>query len=608
MLRQPWRIAAASAATVGSSAYVYHVYTRPARPARAESFELPVRSGLVGPDGKRTYTTQTIPLLPMSEVDARITRLATLQTHPRPGGIIWKHATAQLASNDPIEDAHAAFITERDPAPGAHGSDGDYLFFAVMDGHGGPHTSRLLSKTLISAVALQLHQLAKDPGAFPPERGSSYSFFDSIRSLIGSAPVPKPSASLGRPSDASPAYVSLAIQTAFAMVDAEIVGAPLRLIAEHLAQSKSKSNDPIDLSQHPMALPSMLPALSGSCAILALLDTAHRDLYVACTGDCRAVAGVWEEAPDGSGVWRVEVLSEDQTGRNPNELKRLQSEHPKDEANTVVQRGRILGGLEPSRAFGDSRYKWPLQVQQLLTRVFLDGNKHPMRRPPPDLKTPPYVTAQPVITHHKLDFLPLSPSLAAGASESATAPPLSSSSPSNISAPSLPSPPSSAIPQTPSEAQPAPRPALRFLILATDGLWDQLSSRDAVALVGGHLAGLRAPAVSRSTLAARAPTRLGAAGVEGKVKSSAEEGHPWAFVDANPSAHLIRNAFGGGDVSHLRQLLSIPAPLSRRYRDDVTVTVVWWEDGRPAETRRETLKLDVGDVVGQGAVRAKAKL
>jgi hypothetical protein len=57
---------------------------------------------------------------------------------------------------------------------------------------------------------------------------------------------------------------------------------------------------------------------------MAVLDTAHRDLYVACTGDSRAVAGFWEETEDGRGSWRVEVLSEDQTGRNLNELKRFE--------------------------------------------------------------------------------------------------------------------------------------------------------------------------------------------------------------------------------------------------------------------------------------------
>lgn len=55
---------------------------------------------------------------------------------------------------------------------------------------------------------------------------------------------------------------------------------------------------------------------------MAVFDTAHQSLYVACTGDCRAVAGVWEEGADGKGTWRADVLTEDQTGRNPNELRR----------------------------------------------------------------------------------------------------------------------------------------------------------------------------------------------------------------------------------------------------------------------------------------------
>ena len=67
---------------------------------------------------------------------------------------------------------------------------------------------------------------------------------------------------------------------------------------------------------------SVIDRPSGSCAIMAVFDTANRDLYVACTGDSRAVAGVWEPTEDGKGQWRVEALSEDQTGRNPDEKKR----------------------------------------------------------------------------------------------------------------------------------------------------------------------------------------------------------------------------------------------------------------------------------------------
>lgn len=43
----------------------------------------------------------------------------------------------------------------------------------------------------------------------------------------------------------------------------------------------------------------------------------------------------------------------------------MQSEHPLDESDTVIQNGRVLGGLEPSRAFGDARYKWPAHVQPM---------------------------------------------------------------------------------------------------------------------------------------------------------------------------------------------------------------------------------------------------
>jgi pyruvate dehydrogenase phosphatase len=62
---------------------------------------------------------------------------------------------------------------------------------------------------------------------------------------------------------------------------------------------------------------------------MAVLDPLLQDMYVACTGDSRAVAGFWEESEDGTGHWRVEVLSEDQTGRNPNELKRCVAVHSK---------------------------------------------------------------------------------------------------------------------------------------------------------------------------------------------------------------------------------------------------------------------------------------
>lgn len=88
----------------------------------------------------------------------------------------------------------------------------------------------------------------------------------------------------------------------------------------------NKALTPKDLDptseQYQLAVATLLPAMSGACALMAMVDAAHDNLYVACTGDSRAVAGYWDVDKTGKGKWRVEVLSEDQTGRNPNEHKR----------------------------------------------------------------------------------------------------------------------------------------------------------------------------------------------------------------------------------------------------------------------------------------------
>ncbi|KAG5728468.1 Phosphatase 2C like protein [Termitomyces sp. T112] len=527
MYRNAWKPITAAVA-VGGPAYVYYT----SRSDRQEIFNLPVK--VKGADGRPEMTTRAIPLLPIEQLVARIRERAIENTHSPPGGPIWKFTTAALASNDPIEDANAHQVIQRDESDPS--APGDYLFFAVMDGHGGRDTSQLLSRVLIKAVALELSNLVTDPNAQP-----SAGIMQKLSSLMRASPSQKAQAAL----DTHPLRVSRAIESAFTKLDTELISAPIQILANNLDAEARKNKVIPDLSQHPLALTSMLPAISGSCALMAVFDTAHKDLYVACTGDSRAVAGVWEKTADGKGQWRVEVLSEDQTGRNPNELKRLQSEHPKDEADYVVRQGRILGGLEPSRAFGDARYKWPRAVQNTLSQAFLVGNGRPLRPPPTLFKTPPYVIARPVVTHRKFDF--------------------------------------------PTDTETDAPGAPRFLVLATDGLWDELSSEDVVSLVGGHLAGLKGT-IPKSDLPTLVPTSAGYLGIDGKTKRKEDASGSWAFADDNVSAHLIRNAFGGGNETRLRQLLSIPAPYSRRYRDDITVTVVMWEDGKEDAAKVTTIK------------------
>lgn len=162
------------------------------------------------------------------------------------------------------------------------------------------------------------------------------------------------------------------------------------------------------------------------------------------------------------------------------------------------------------------------------------GNNQPLRPAPAALKTPPYVTATPVVTHRKFSF-------DGGSSDTSK------------------------------------RLGPRFLVLATDGLWDKLSSDEVVALVGGHLKGLRGT-VSKAQLQSLVPTSSGSPTVEGKDKIAGNDEGSWSFGNDDPSVHLIRNAFGGGNVFALRKLMSIPSPFARRYRDDITVSVVWWDE------------------------------
>ena len=326
MLRRAWKPVLGAAAIMVPPAYYLYNRDHP-------TFSISVKEK--GPDGKTYVVKHSFPLLSKLAVDQRISESPVSsatgsQTPPsQVQGLVWKHTTARLSSNDPIEDAHAhatisTDATSSDPAR-------SLLFYSVMDGHSGFHTSRLLSHVLIPAVVLELSSSAAGYGGASPKASS---ILDNLKYLFS----PRSLSHVDASQEGHVERVSQAIRKAFDDVDFEIVNGPLRVLAANV--TKLDTNVP-DLSQHPMAEASMSPALSGvscilqylflpwssdivpgSCALMALLDPLRRDLYVACTGDCRAVAGIWEENDDGTGKWRVEVLTEDQTGRNPNEVKR----------------------------------------------------------------------------------------------------------------------------------------------------------------------------------------------------------------------------------------------------------------------------------------------
>src|ERR1700742_4891528 len=116
----------------------------------------------------------------------------------------------------------------------------------------------------------------------------------------------------------------------------------------------------------------------------------------------------------------------------------------------------------------------------------------PTKAPPAHFKTPPYVICNPEVTRTKLA----------------------------------------------SESTGMGEQHLRFLVLATDGLWDELSSKEVAALVWGHRNGHREN-VPKKAINIRSPSET--------QPSRYNTGHSspnWFFKDDNIATHLIRNALG----------------------------------------------------------------
>ncbi len=312
--------------TAGTGAVAYTAWSQYAPSSRGHPFfDLPVKERAA--NGERHTTMKRIMYLAREEAERRLTANAFSSTIPRAGsaGGTWRFDTAYLASNDPIEDAHAEAVIRPLDSDfwGRKGNEArDVLFFAIMDGHSGFNTSRLLSKTLIPSVTLELQGLAPfNPETTTSAAKRSWSLLGYLKSYLPlMSTQPSSPSTLAYPFDADVKYVQTAIQTAFANLDSQIINAPIQAV-KLLEQTEGGTTDKTT-DAYGLAIASLLPALSGSCALLAMLDASHNNLYVACTGDSRAVAGYWEPDDKGSGKWRVEVLTDDQTGRNPNEVTR----------------------------------------------------------------------------------------------------------------------------------------------------------------------------------------------------------------------------------------------------------------------------------------------
>lgn len=185
---------------------------------------------------------------------------------------------------------------------------------------------------------------------------------------------------------------------------------------------------------------------------------------------------------------------------NPSEVQRVLNEHPVEEAYTCLRSERLLGRLAPLRAFGDAKFKWSKKRQE---KVFQQKGLAHLS----DFHTPPYLTAEPEVTSYQLQR------------------------------------------------------SDKFLILASDGLWDMLSNEEAVDIV-------------RENLKRRNP---GSSIVYQRQESADDDELKSSCELENAASCLIKEALGGADHVSVTMSLSIPYPDVRRYRDDITVTVVHFD-------------------------------
>lgn len=291
---------------------------------------------------------------------------------------------------------------------------------------------------------------------------------------------------------------------------------------------------------------------SGSCALLALYDPARSILRVANVGDSRAVLGRW----DGK-RYVAKPMSSDHTGFNEDEVARLQREHPGEDV-VDPKTGRVHG-LAVTRAFGDARWKWVESITKKAQEKFFG----PAPRPNGVIKTPPYLTAEPEVTEIRVNE--------------------------------------------------GDHPD--FLIMASDGLWDNMSSEDAVTCVQMWLEKFKPmDALEQGPITLEAsksgvwktqetealgslPTFSSAADVSGEnddvyydenERCLRWEVSPKHFVvedDGNCGAHLIKNALGGKRRDLFTGIMTIQPPYSRNVRDDITVHVIFFGMD-PSETAK----------------------
>ncbi|KAI2615485.1 protein serine/threonine phosphatase 2C [Hypoxylon sp. NC1633] len=433
-------------------------------PAKSSSISEGKAGGI--PDLNKLGLSDKIAYSPLPTPDGVTRQLNEHAFSQSAGGpkLVARYDGTQLASNSPCEDAlvHGSFSNP------FSSQEENWVSWGVFDGHCGWQLSDLLTKQLIPYVRRALSDAKPTDGSHLDEEA-----------------------------------VQKAVKSGFTTLDDAIVKSAVATIESNLSFAEKARR--------------LEAAYAGSCALLALLDPASRNLTVASTGDCRAVMG--RRTADGR--WIATELSTDCTGANPSEAARIRALFP-DEPD-VVKGGRVWG-MQPSRTFGDGMWKWPAKLKEYLRNEY-NGLSLPSAARYSGYREGPYLTAEPLVTTTRIP-----------------------------------------------DSEPS------FLILATDGLWDMMTSEQAVDLVGRWIEwqaqGGDKPVVP--TTSDFGPTVLG------RKQQCRYEEQKATLQDGNAAVHLVRNGLGGGDEEMVKGAMAFRYPNSRDIRDDITVQVVFFA---PSEKR-----------------------
>jgi pyruvate dehydrogenase phosphatase len=124
-----------------------------------------------------------------------------------------------------------------------------------------------------------------------------------------------------------------------------------------------------------------------------------------------------------------------------------------------------------------------------------------------------------------------------------------------------------------------------FVVMATDGLWEMLTNEEVVGLVGQWLdaeggangqnpqaqSWLKSWFSAQKQLPVEHKTSTDGTGQRAPIRqqqwgTKTSMNERFVVEDKNAATHLVRNALGGKDQDQLSALLTLPSPFSRRYR------------------------------------------